>query len=104
VHRLALCGVQENWRDASSGGGISLNVYDPRSGAWTQFYVASTGGSLELSGSLKGGAMVLQGPSGTVVDRVTWSALEDGRVRQLWERSTAGGAFNTYFDGYYERR
>ncbi len=104
VHRLAGCGIQENWRDASSGGGISLNMYDPRSDAWTQFYVASTGGSIELSGSLHGGAMVLQGPSGTVVDRITWSVLEDGRVRQLWERSTAGGAFSTYFDGYYERR
>lgn len=104
VHRLAGCGVQENWRDASSGGGVSLNMYDPRSDAWTQFYVASTGGSIELSGHVQGGAMVLQGPSGTVVDRITWSTLEDGRVRQLWERSTAGGGFSTYFDGYYERR
>ena len=104
VHRVAGCGLQENWRDAASGGGVSLNMYDPRSERWGELYVASAGGVIEIYGGVKGGAMVLEGTTGTVLDRVSWSTLEDGRVRQLWEESTSGGPLSTVFDGYYRRR
>jgi len=101
IHRVAGCGVQENWRDAQSGGGVSLNMFDPRNGRWAQFYAASTGGIVVLYGSFQTGSMVLESPNTGVRDRVTWSLLDDGRVRQHWERSTSPGAFSTFFDGYY---
>ncbi len=85
-------------------GGVSLNMYDPRSERWGELYVASAGGVIEIYGGVKGGAMVLEGTTGTVLDRVSWSTLEDGRVRQLWEESTSGGPLSTVFDGYYKRR
>lgn len=104
IHPIAGCGIQENWRDATSGGGVSLNMYDPRKGQWAQFYAASTGGIVILFGELQSGSMVLESPNTGVRDRVTWSLLDDGRVRQHWERSTQTGAFSTFFDGYYNPR
>lgn len=101
VHRVAGCGVQENWRDASSGGGVSLSMYDPRSGKWTQIYVASTGGSLLMVGRLIGDQMVLDQVVGGLLDRTTWTLLEDGRVRQYWEEGPVNGTLAEIFDGYY---
>jgi hypothetical protein len=104
IHRISGCGVQENWTDAQSGGGVSLNMWDPRSEKWGQFYVASNGSAIELYGDGRPGEMVMDGNSGSVQERVTWSLLEDGRVRQHWQRSVNGGVFSTFFDGYYRRQ
>jgi hypothetical protein len=39
------------------------------------------------------------------VQRITWTPLPDGRVRQHWESTTDGGrTWSTVFDGYYTRR
>lgn len=54
--------------------------------------------------------MVLQGETrdadGKVrMQRIAWTPLPDGRVRQHWESSTDAGAnWSTAFDGYYTRR
>ena len=41
---------------------------------------------------------------GTVLDRITWTPLEDGRVRQHWQASTDNGVtWSEVFDGYYQR-
>lgn len=101
VHRVAGCGVQENWRDTGSGGGVSLNMYDPRSERWTQVWVDSSGGSLVMMGKLVGDEMVLDQVINGTDDRVTWTPLEDGRVRQHWVRGPVGGTLTEVFDGYY---
>ncbi len=64
---------------------------------------------LRLSGGRQGESMVLSGeretPDGEVVDRITWSPLGHGEVRQLWEVSRDGGvSWSTVFDGTYRRR
>ncbi len=39
------------------------------------------------------------------VQRITWTPLDDGRVRQHWESTTDGGkSWTTAFDGIYTRR
>jgi hypothetical protein len=39
------------------------------------------------------------------VQRISWTRLEDGRVRQLWEATTDGGkTWTIAFDGLYKRR
>lgn len=46
-------------------------------------------------------------PAGKVVgrNRITWQALPDGRVRQLWETSTERGVtWKTAFDGFYRKQ
>lgn len=106
IHLVGGCGIQENWRDAGSGGGVSLNGYDPVSDRWGQFYFASTGGMIEIWGTSGANSMTLEGPqfgNASVTDRVVWTLLDDGRVRQKWD-ANAGGGWNLVFDGYYSRR
>jgi hypothetical protein len=107
------CAVLETWTGASGNRGKSLNAWNRALGAWEQFWVDSAGDRLLLRGGLRdGGAsgkiMVLDnvheaGP-GVRRERITWTALDDGRVRQLWEMSADGGAtWTVEFDGLYTR-
>lgn len=102
------CGLNEYWRGGNGNNGTSLNWYEPATGEWHQLWVG-LGLYLRLSGGLENGSMVLSGaretPRGAVVDRISWTPLEDGRVRQHWEVSSDGGAsWQTLFDGLYARR
>jgi hypothetical protein len=99
------CVVFESWRGAGGVTGMSLNVYDAASRKWKQTWVDNSGGVLELEGTFAGGRMTLTSDPGKAMNRVTWQALPDGRVRQHWEASEDSGAtWKTAFDGYYERR
>jgi len=104
------CAILERWRGSDGVDGTSLNVYEPDSGRWTQFWVGGGGLVLRLSGGWREGAMVLSGrhasADGTeVLDRIRWRPLEGGRVRQTWEVSgDAGATWKTAFDGLYEPR
>jgi hypothetical protein len=43
-------------------------------------------------------------PGVITLQRIAWTPLPDGRVRQLWEASNDGGkAWATVFDGYYSK-
>ena len=104
------CGLQENW--SGRGGqyqGTSYNFYDRVSGNWHQTWVDNQGGHLFLSGKFDGTSMQLSGrqasPKGEVINRITWTPLEDGRVRQHWETSSDDGAtWSTVFNGFYQRK
>ncbi|MEX0893901.1 MAG: DUF4440 domain-containing protein [Gemmatimonadota bacterium] len=104
------CGLYENWRGARGEGGVSVNTYDPALRRWTQRWVGA-GSTLWLEGGLVGADMVLSGtaprptPRGPVLDRITWTPLPDGRVRQVWDVSSDGGqSWTRSFAGYYARR
>ena len=95
--------IAEHWR----GGGVtghSLSAWDAGRGCWHQTWVDSSGGVLLLDGGLRDGAMVLEGVDDGARQRITWTAAEDGGVRQLWETSTDDGrTWTTAFDGRYSR-
>ena len=103
------CGLFESWTSGGSGfAGNSLNWYDVGAGQWKQIWVG-LGLYLDLSGSMEGDRMVLSGeretPEGTVIDRISWIPMGDGRVRQLWETSNDRGAtWEPAFDGIYALR
>ena len=110
IERIAgNCGLLENWTGAGGGSGKSLNTYQRSDSKWHQAWVGMGGGVLHLAGGLRGAAMVLEGPSPgpngtTVINRVTWTPLDDGRVRQFWETSADNGAtWTAGFDGYYSK-
>lgn len=102
------CGVAESWRSASGGTGRSLNFYRPATESWFQAW-AGGGTVLILEGRFDGQRMRLEGdslsPKGTRVrNRITWSPLDGGKVRQLWEQSAdAGKTWTVAFDGTYAR-
>ncbi len=110
-HVEALLGgrvLQEHWQGAKGGGGTSLNAYLPGKKVWHQTWVDDQGNVLDLEGGLEGASMVLRGETvargARQLERITWTPLPDGRVRQLWQQSQDGGAtWKTAFDGYYQR-
>lgn len=110
---LDACAVMESWTGASGNRGKSLNVYNRALAVWEQFWIDSAGDRLLLRGGLRdngalGKVMVLDNvhEAGTDArrERITWTALADGSVRQLWEMSIDGGAtWKVEFDGLYTR-
>ena len=104
------CALFENWTGKGNFTGSSLNIYDAERKRWHQTWVDVSGSLLELDGGFVDGKMVLAGNSPPddkgviVVQRITWTPLPDGRVRQLWETSTDGRkTWTTAFDGYYSK-
>lgn len=104
------CALQENWQGAGAGGlsGTSFNIYDQANDRWHQTWVDSSGTLLQLDGGLVDNRMVLSGkrPSRDgdriVLHRISWTAEEDGRVRQYWEASNDDGqSWSVLFDGLY---
>ena len=104
------CGLLEHWRGAQSGAeGLSINAYDAALGGWTQRWVGASA-TLWLAGDIVGDAMVLTSTAprtlrsgDSVRDRITWTPLPDGRVRQFWEVSVDGGEWQPTFEGFYSR-
>jgi hypothetical protein len=100
------CVLQENWRGRGGLTGSSLNIYDAATKRWHQTWVDSSGALLLLQGAYANNAMQLSGthknPDGTPGhDRITWSRLPNGRVRQIWEQSPDGKSWTVAFDGTY---
>ena len=100
------CNLVEEWRGASGSVGQSLNYVDPADGRWHQLWVDNGGLVLRLSGGPHEGGMRMEGtgPDTTRIQRITWTPMEDGRVRQLWEESgDQGETWTELFDGSYRR-
>ena len=104
------CVLQETWAGASGSAGSSFSYYDPQKDQWEQFWVWRNGTTLYNKGHFEDGKMVLKGESvnpqtgDPVQNRITWSANDDGSVRQHWEVSSDGGeTWSTAFDGHYTK-
>ena len=106
--KLALnkCVLHENWTGTGMSGN-SYNIYFAPEKRWHQTWVDTQGSLLELNGSFEAGKMVLSGEGpgatgGRTKHRITWSKLEGGRLRQVWESSgDGGGTWTVAFDGTY---
>lgn len=109
---LGGCALREEWTSADGTTvGTSHNAYDPLDRRWHQDWVDNGPTRLTLVGGLAGREMVLEQrvPSGSPAlaqaQRITWTPLADGRVRQHWQVSKDGGTtWATAFDGFYTKR
>jgi hypothetical protein len=101
------CVLLENWQATFGGGGKSFNIYSPADDGWRQYWVAANGTVTEYRGKVVDGAIRLEGeslsPNGTRrLQRMTFSKLDGGGVRQLIETTTDGGkTWQPAFDGTY---
>ena len=95
------CAVFEDFTDLSYHG-VSVNVYNPATQHWHQTYVDTDHARLIFEGGLVGSDMILTMPNHA--DRIAWSPLSGGRVRQHGEASTDGGQTwpTTTFDLIYD--
>jgi hypothetical protein len=105
------CALQEHWKGVSGDQGSSFNIYYTPTGQWHQTWVDNSGTLLLLNGgSPRPGVMALTGmrraKSGrSVEDRITWTKLDENRVRQLWDFTADGGKkWSVIFDGTYFRQ
>lgn len=100
------CTLLEQYTTPSGYEGSSLNFYDASRKLWHQTWIDNQGGSLHLDGGFDGESMVLSTTADPQnVQRITWTPLPDGRVRQHWESTADGGkTWSTVFDGFYARR
>lgn len=103
------CVLHERYRTASGYEGESFNIYDASRQRWHQTWVDNGGLLLQLDGGWQNGSMVLEGngvdASGKPArQRIRWTPNADGSVRQHWQSQTAGGDWQTVFDGLYRKR
>lgn len=101
------CAIREQWTSASGAGGMSINYFDASDGLWHQDWVGADGTILHLLGGLQGEVMVLNGeskhPRGVATNRISYTPLGGGKVKQEWAISADGGkSWQTSFVGIYE--
>ncbi|WP_196140296.1 hypothetical protein [Aliikangiella sp. G2MR2-5] len=103
------CALSENWVNVKGTAGVSYNFYNQDEKHWHQTWVDEEGGSLNLNGKLVNGQMILSGArtdkeGKSVTDRITWTSLKDGRVKQHWEISEdSGQSWKDLFVGFYQK-
>jgi len=99
------CTVLEQYSTPTGYAGSSLNFYDSTRKVWHETWIDNQGGALFLEGGLDGKSMVMAtNTDPQQINRITWTPLEDGRVRQHWESTNdAGKTWSAVFDGYYSR-
>lgn len=99
--------LAESYTTVSGGfSGSSLNGFDSERGRWHQCWMDSAGVVLDIYGGLVDGEMVMCGESQSgQSERISWTPLADGSVRQHWQQSTDQGVtWLKVFDGTYRRR
>jgi hypothetical protein len=106
---LGGCALLEQWEGASGSRGTSLNAWDAGAKRWRQTWIDASGGVLLLEGGIEDGAMVMRGMTrdekGEQHERITWTPLAGGAVKQHWQQSRDGGAsWTDAFVGIYARR
>ena len=102
------CILMEDWVGASGSTGSSMNFYDKTDKTWNQLWIDNQGNALKLKGQFDGTSMVLMSTPAVnqnnqiVIHKISWTPLDDGSVRQLWESTQDGGnQWNILFDGNY---
>ena len=103
--------IQEHYHVPSERGsykGTSLNKYNFSKQQWEQYYIDNARATLPLEGGMIDGKMILgniQNTSqGKVINRITWTPIDDGTVRQTWHaRSNEKEEWKVLFDGHYRK-
>ena len=88
---------------------MSINYYDTADHKWHQDWVGGDGLILHLHGELSGPAMVLTGQTRTAQDtllhRITWTSLPEGKVKQEWATSSDNSrTWQIVFTGIYQKQ
>ena len=103
------CAIREQWKATNGMGGMSINYYDSADRKWHQDWVGGDGTILHLHGELVANAMVLSGEiktaKGTSLNRITWTPLDGGKMKQEWSTSSDDGkTWQISFVGIYEKQ
>jgi len=105
---LGQCVISENWSTPVSSG-KSYNIYNTADKKWHQTWVDDKGTLTKYVGGIVDGKMVLDSETVAngkkVINRMTFSKLADGSVRQHGETSAdEGKTWTTTFDFMYVKK
>lgn len=106
---LSGCVILEEYTAPTGYQGKSLNIYNQHTQQWHQTWTDNDGMLLQLNGRLIDGSMVLMGAienakGEVLLQRITWTPLASGDVRQHWQQSKDDGSnWVTLFDGNYQK-
>lgn len=105
------CVIKENWTSAQDGyTGTSYNFYNTALERWEQLWIDNQGQHLKLKGQKSGNQMILSSDrfkdkeGNWNINRITWTANENGTVRQLWQVLQDNKVVQVLFDGMYKRK
>jgi hypothetical protein len=100
------CGLLENWTAFNGGSGKSINAYNPATKQWEQYWVGQ-GGQITHYAESKwdGKTLVYLARGGVPWQRLSFTPMEDGTVRQFGEISTdSGKTWKVGYDFRYRRK
>jgi tetratricopeptide (TPR) repeat protein len=105
---LGGCVILENWTGLGSQG-KSFNAYNHALKKWQQYWVDDSGTTTLYTGEVVGNQMRYVADAGTQngqpARRMTFTKLDDGKVRQLGETSSDGGkTWTVGYDLFYVRK
>ena len=103
------CAIREHWMPLQGPQGGSTSLVNHNTGRWQQMWIGGNGVRVDFEGGPVDGGMVLTGywdkfgPEGQgALVRMTYTANEDGSVRQFGEASgDHGKSWQTSFDLLY---
>ncbi|WP_394173795.1 hypothetical protein [Thalassotalea litorea] len=103
---LGGCSILEEYQTANGFRGKSLNIFNAQTQSWHQTWVDNSGLLLQLEGKFVDGVMVLMGEvidkDGKAVEqKISWQALDNGDVRQIWAQRDIDGKWQVLFNGRY---
>ena len=90
------CVIQEQFR-ADAFAGMSISVYNGRTGDWRQTWVDNQSGYISLSGGVRDGVMELRTESFTnpqgqeQINRMIWTDVTRNSLEWHWQASIDGG-------------
>ncbi|MFN2637607.1 MAG: hypothetical protein ABR585_11305 [Gemmatimonadaceae bacterium] len=103
------CAILENWTSRSGGQGKSINSYNPELHQWQQYWVGQDGGVSDYrTSTFDGKSMIFflkDDGNAQNLQRLTFTPVDAGTVRQHSEGSTDGGkTWKDLYDFYYHRK
>ncbi|MEM6475933.1 MAG: hypothetical protein AAF687_07185 [Pseudomonadota bacterium] len=106
------CAIREHWMPLQGPQGGSTSLVNHNTGRWQQMWIGGNGVRVDFEGGPVDGGMVLTGywdnfggPGKSALVRMTYTANEDGSVRQFGEASgDHGKSWQTSFDLLYRPR
>jgi len=83
--------------------GESFSAYNRITGKWEQHWVDNSGTVLNIQGAKEENQMILTSCPDTTCNRVVWTDIPDGTVRQEWFQQRKGTEnWNKVYDGHYK--
>lgn len=106
---LDSCLIIENWTGTSGGTGKSFNFYNANNAYWQQTWVDNSGGSIEfIEGRFENSTLQFARSrplSDGSIKRLSFSKIDENRVRQLGETSLdEGKTWSIEYDLIYYRK